>query len=69
MLRRIQYRFSLPFVVLSAKSGWYRSIHEFASSWLKLPLLQFGDEFVCMQAEIALRVLLYGRNKAARISG
>nr|DAH63108.1 MAG TPA: hypothetical protein [Caudoviricetes sp.] len=32
MLRRIQYRFSLSFVVLSAKSGWYRSIHVFASA-------------------------------------
>nr|DAZ64449.1 MAG TPA: hypothetical protein [Caudoviricetes sp.] len=31
---------------------------------MPVPLLQFGDEFVCMQAEIALRVLLYGRNKS-----
>lgn len=32
---------------------------------MPVPLLQFSDEFVCMQAEIALRVLLYGRNKSS----
>lgn len=32
---------------------------------MPVPLLQFSDESVCMQAEIALRVLLYGRNKSS----
>lgn len=32
---------------------------------MPVPLLQFSDELVCMQTEIALRVLLYGRNKSS----
>lgn len=32
---------------------------------MPVSLLQFRDEFVCMQADIALLVLLYGRNKSS----